>query len=295
MDLLDIAEKFNALIYRRRYGNGFKPHFSIRINEIDFHIDSSPGRGFNIITHAHSDHHGLRNIKNLKAVASKETAKILSALSEEKFRGIMHDIGERLILNGIKIDTYFTGHIDGASAYYFKDYGILITGDVKDFTSLPECDVLITEATYGHPSYIFEDEVDRVIEIAKKGYELGAYPVGKAQRVARILTENEIGFSTEGKIKRLCEVLGIRYSEGETKILPPKKVTNGYVLSAQRFYRKRVVFSDHIDYRGIVNLVEHCNPEYVLFYHGNPTEKLIHAIEKMGVRALTLDDIKIQL
>ncbi len=295
MDLLDIAEKFNALIYRRRYGNGFRPHFSIRIDGVDFHIDSSPGKGFNIITHAHSDHHGMRNVRNLMAIASEETAKILSAISEERFRGQVHRVGERLDIKGIKIDTYPTGHIDGASAYFFRDFGILVTGDVKYYHTLPQCDVLITEATYGHPSYTFEDEVDRVIDAAEKGHELGAYPVGKAQRVARILSENGIGFHVSGRIKRICDVLGIEHESGEARIVSPKEVSDGFVLSAQRFYRRRIVFSDHVDYRGIVNLVEHCSPEYVLFYHGNPTEKLIDDVRERGVRALTLKDIRVHL
>ncbi len=295
MELLDIAEKFNVLIYRRKYGNGFRPHFSMRINEVDFHIDSSPGKGFTIITHAHSDHHGLRNLKNLRAIASQETATILSAISDERYRGMIHSIGERLNLKGIRINTYNTGHIDGSTAYFFRDNGILVTGDVKDFSHLPRCDVLITEATYGHPSYVFEDEVERVIEAARLGVELGAYPVGKAQRVARILSENEIGFKASGKIKKICDALGIEHSDGEARIVSPREVSDGYVLSAQRFYRKRIVFSDHIDYRGIVELVDYCNPEYVLFYHGNPTEKLIHEVEEMGVKALTLRDIKIHL
>jgi len=291
--MLEILERFEILIYRRRFGKGFRPHFSLRINGVDFHIDSSPGRGFNLITHAHTDHHGLKNMKNRKAVASKETALIVEAVSGERFKGITFDVWETIKVGGLKIKTFETKHMHGSTAFYFN--GVLITGDVKDFSSLPKCDLLITEATYGHPTYVFEDEIERVIKAAKDGWELGAYPIGKAQRVAELLNENDIGFRTTEKIERICRVLDIDFQEGDARLLPTKEVRNGFILSAQRFYRNRIVLSDHIDYRGIIEMISHCDPDYVLFYHGKADRRLIEEIKKMGVTPLTLDDIDIRL
>jgi len=54
---LQIAMKYGFLPYRRQSRCFFKPHFSIRVEDFDIHIDSSPGKGFNPITHAHSDHY----------------------------------------------------------------------------------------------------------------------------------------------------------------------------------------------------------------------------------------------
>lgn len=293
MHLLDIAEIYGFLIFRRKYGNGFRPHLSIRFreNNVDFHVDSTPGKGYNLITHAHTDHFGQRNMKNFKAIASSETAKILSVVSNQKFSGITHEIGEKIRVMDMEIETYPTEHMHGSTAYYFRDSSLLITGDVKDYSSLPECEVLIAEATYGHPSHVFEDELDRVVEIARRGYELGVYPIGKAQRIAKLLSENSIGFRTNEKIERICRAIGIDFEDGKAKLLPPKEVNDGYILSAQRFYRKRIVVSDHLDYRGILGMVEHCNPEYVIFYHGNPTNKLVEELKKEGKKVLTLSDI----
>lgn len=293
--MLEIADCFGVLLYRRKFNRGFKPHFSLRMNGMDFHIDSSPGRGFNLITHAHTDHHGLRNMKNRKAFASKETARILEAVSGEKFRGSTFDIGETLKIDSLKIKTFETHHMHGSTAFYFKDKNMLITGDVKNFESLPRCELLITEATYGHPMHVFEDEIDRVLDAAKKGYELGAYPIGKAQRVAEILLSNGIGFETTEKIERICRALGIEFCEGEAKILPTKEVRRGFILSAQRFYRNRIVLSDHLDYRGIIDMLNHCDPDYVLFYHGNATKPLIEDVKRMGIKAYTLSDIDLRL
>ena len=282
---------FEILIYRRKFGRGFRPHFSLKIDGIDFHIDSSPGIGFNLITHAHTDHYGLRNMENRNAVASKETARILETVSGKRFRGITFNVGETIKVGGLKIKTFDTGHMHGSTAFYFKDKGILITGDVKDFSSFPKCDLLITEATYGHPAYVFEDEIDRVVRAAEEGRELGVYPVGKAQRVAELLNENDIGFRTTEKIERICRALGIDFQKGEAKLLPTREVRNGYILSAQKFYRNRIVLSDHIDYRGIIEMISHCDPDYVLFYHGRAHWRLIEEVKGMGVTPLTLTEV----
>ncbi len=295
MSVIDIAEAFNALIFRRRYGSGFKPHFSIRIEGVDFHIDSSPGKGYNLITHAHSDHFGQSNMKNFKAIASQETSAILSAVSGESFRGIAHKLNDRIDAGGVRIRSYPTFHIFGSTAYHFNSHGILITGDVKDFSKLPACEFLVTEATYGSPSHIFEDDLERVLVEAKAGNELGVYPVGKAQRIAKFLAENGVGFKTTEKIRRICNALEIEFDHGEAELLPPKMVRNGYVLSAQKFYKRRITVSDHLDYRGLIEMIEHCNPDYVLFYHGKPSRKLVDEIRKSGRKAFTLSEIDLYL
>lgn len=295
MDVLEIAESFGILLFRRKYGRGFRPHFSMRVNNVDFHIDSSPGKGYNLITHAHSDHFGQRNMKNHKAIASSETAKILSAVTEKRFVGYTFEVGEKIEVSRISIRTYPTHHMHGSSAYHFRNLGVLVTGDVKDYSALPRCDFLIAEATYGHPGQVFNDELDRVIDAAERGKELGVYPIGKAQRIATLLSENGIGFRTVEKIERICKALGIEYNDGDARLLPPKMVSNGFVLSAQSFYRNRITVSDHVDYRGVVEMVEHCDPEYVLFYHGNPTKRLVEEMKKSGRKVLTLSEIGLWL
>ncbi|AIY89658.1 MBL fold metallo-hydrolase [Geoglobus acetivorans] len=297
MELLEIAESYGILIFRRRFGSRFRPHLSVRVRElnVDFHVDSSPGRGYNIITHAHTDHYGNRNMKNFKAIASVETSRILNATENQPFRGIVHNVGEKLSLSGVTIETYPTHHMHGSSAYYFRENNLLITGDVKDYSNLPRCDVLITEATYGHPVHVFNDELDRVIEVAEQGYELGVYPIGKAQRIASLLSKNGIGFQASEKIEKICKVLGIEFEPGDSRLVSPKEVKNGFVLSAQRFYRRRIVVSDHVDYEGIIDMVNHCDPEYVIFYHGNPTNQLIEELESDGRKVLTLRDINVSL
>ena len=290
--MIDFLDSFGILVFRRKRAD-FLPHLTIRIGEIDFHVDSYPGRGFNLITHAHSDHFGLRNVLNFKAVASEETAKILSIISGKRFRGKTFKIGERIELNGVKIETYGTSHIIGSSAFYFKDYDVLVTGDVKSYEDLPKCSLLITEATYANTSYVFEDEIDVLLDKAKEGATFGAYPVGKAQRVGKILEEEGIGFKASGIIARIAKAFGLN-PEGEVKIVPAKEVRkyDGYYLSAQKFYRKRITISDHLDCRGLFEMIEHCEPEHIIFYHGRPSKNFERELAERGYRFSTLDELE---
>ncbi len=296
MNSSQIALNFGFLPYREVFGERKKPHFSIRVDNLDFHIDSTPGTGFNLITHAHSDHYGQRNVENPRAIASDETAKILEVVSEKSFLGVRFKIGETIKVGDLKIKTFPTFHIYGASAFYFPKLDLLITGDVKSWKKLPKCKVLITEATYSHPSNVFEDEIELLLEKAEEGHCLGAYPIGKAQRVARILSNDGIEFCVDEKIAKICRALGIEVGSGGAKITSPSKLKKGYILTAQKYYKlPRIVISDHLDYRGLLEMIEHCKPEHVIFYHGKASKTLIEKLKERGITVSTLEDIDVFL
>ncbi|MBO8182764.1 MAG: MBL fold metallo-hydrolase [Archaeoglobus sp.] len=295
MNSLEFLENFGFLPFRRKGKRGVKPHLSLRFNSnvvVDFHVDSYKGlpqedyEFYNLITHAHSDHYGQNNLGNGNAVASLETAKILSATTGRDFRGRTFNLGEKLELAGIRIRTYPTEHIFGSSAFLLEsDCKVLVTGDVKDFSSLPKCDVLITEATYGRPDFVFEDEIEKMIENAESS-TFGVYPVGKAQRAAKILNENGYAVNATPKISKLCEIFGIEISnEAEVNLVSPKELYESrgrrFILTAQNFYRwPRIVVSDHLDFLGILAMIDHCDPEHVIFYHGRPAESLLDLLDR---------------
>ena len=301
MNSLYFLENFNFLPFRRRgKGRGVKPHLSLRFNSgfiVDFHIDTHRGSNrdcenyefYNLITHAHSDHYGQNNLGNERAVASDETAKILSTLAEREFKGRTFKVGDGFEAGGIRVKTYATKHIFGSSAFLIdSDYKILITGDVKDFSSLPKCDVLVTEATYGSPDFVFEDEIEKLINEAENS-TFGVYQVGKAQRAAKILTENGYEVSASQRISRLCKLFGIDVSDdgdsGDVTLVSPRRLPEvrgkRYILTAQQFYRwPRIVISDHLDFLGILDMIDHCDPEHVIFYHGRPSNSLLNLLDR---------------
>jgi len=291
------CEKVQIEFYRRRYGRGCRPHLSLCIEGQHYHIDSSPaGYGINLITHAHTDHYGHKNMDNRKAVASRETAAILEAYTGRKFSGAVFEIGSRIRIGDIRIKTIPTFHMHGATAFYFKDADVLVSGDVKDYSKLPKCRVLVTEATYGHPSHVFEEEIDRLLKLASSKPVFGAYPIGKAQRVAKILVEEGFGFSAEKHVERICNAVGLKSTDGPLIASPANlhRYGGGYVLTAQRFYRwPRITLSDHLDYRGIIEMIINCDPDEVIFYHGKPSRKLLEELKIERIACRTLSDIEV--
>ncbi len=297
-EIVEELQSFDFYPFRRRWGSGFRPHFSFKYRSVVWHVDSSRGTAgeVNLITHAHTDHYGQRNAKNPFALASEETATILEVCCGG-FSGRIFRVGETVRIRKnetkVKVKTYPTHHMHGSAAFMLGD--VLITGDVKDYRDLPKCRVLVTEATYGSPEFVFEDEIDKLLSVDRAA--LGAYPIGKSQKVAQILIDAGKNVSVEGKAEAICRRLGIDVCDsGEVVITSPRELKNKagrkYVLTAQKFYSfPRIVVSDHVDYRGILEMVEHCDPEYVLFYHGRASEMLVQEVKEMGCEVLTLEDL----
>ncbi|MDI3502615.1 MAG: putative mRNA 3-end processing factor [Archaeoglobi archaeon] len=318
-NLIDLG----VLPVRISSGRYLRPHLSLIFRfenrRYTIGVDTTEGRkpvnDLLLITHAHSDHHGQRVMGFQHSVASHQTARALEIISKKPFRGTRFELGEEIKMNGLRLKTFETHHTPGSSAFFFKnDLGtrILVTGDVKDFRSLPECDVLITEATYGDPddpSCFFEDDIESFLRSAEESSAFGAYPFGKAQRAVRILREN--GFHDEIQMDALPllltrELLGdenlSEIKDGESlRIVSPRTLRslncrNKFVLSAQRFHSPRITLSDHASFRELIEMIHHCNPEAVILYHGGSRAvKMREHLRKLGYCAFSLKDIEMIL
>src|SRR3954453_5126227 len=169
-----------------------------------FHID--PGRPVDraVITHGHSDHarpgHGA-------VLATQETLDMMRLRYGDNFAKTTQAVryGEEIRLGDVKIKFHPAGHVLGSAqiAVSCKDTCIVASGDYKDATDptcppfeVVPCDVFITEATFGLPVFRHgpaADEVKKLLASAKlfpEGAHLvGAYLLGKAQRVIALLRE----------------------------------------------------------------------------------------------------------
>jgi|Deesub1362A_J573_1020465.scaffolds.fasta_scaffold00267_23 putative mRNA 3-end processing factor len=304
--------EFNIEMFRIGYDERMSPHFSVAFQNGEkylFHVDSTIKREkrnwFGLITHAHSDHYGQRNMKRGNAIASRETSSILEAVTGEEFNGITFEPGSRIDGELEFVATHPTQHMHGASAFSWEtDEGvkILVTGDVKKFKTLPECNILITEATYGHPKYIFRDEYPRILAAIEEhgSVSFGAYPIGKAQKVVEYLISNGYEVGAEEKIVNICkrlmgDIRGLNY-DGDVMVVSPRTLRSikgrKYILTAQPFYRMpRIVVSDHLDFLGLLKMIQHCRPDVVVFYHGNPSGHLVNFLKKESIEAITLNQL----
>jgi putative mRNA 3-end processing factor len=188
----------------------------------DFFIDPIRPVARALITHGHSDHarSGHRNV-----LATRQTLDIMGIRYGDDFAGSVQaaPYGETFHLNGVKVTFHPAGHVLGSAQISVELNGmrIVASGDYKrqpDPTCAPfepiKCDVFITEATFGLP--VFRHPPDReemgrllksVAQFPQRSHLIGAYALGKAQRVMRLM--RDLGYEDtiyiHGALARLSE------------------------------------------------------------------------------------------
>jgi putative mRNA 3-end processing factor len=155
-----------------------------------------------MITHGHSDHaragHGA-------VLATQETLDLMLLRYGENFAGSIQAIGygESVSLGGAKVTFHPAGHVLGSAQILVEANGLRIvaSGDYKnvpDPTCTPfelvACDVFITEATFALPVFRHGDPDEQIATLLhsvalfpERAHLVGAYSLGKAQRVIALL------------------------------------------------------------------------------------------------------------
>ena len=157
-----------------------------------------------LITHGHSDH---ARSGHRKVLATRQTLDIMALRYGEGFAGdtqaVEYRRGDRPQRRAVVFHP--AGHVLGSAQIEVEQDGLRIvaSGDYKrqaDPTCAPfepvECDVFITEATFGLPVFRHPaagDEIARLLKSAEqfpeRSHLVGAYALGKAQRVIRLLRD----------------------------------------------------------------------------------------------------------
>lgn len=170
----------------------------------DFYIDPSRPVARALITHGHSDHaragHGA-------VLATQQTLDVMAIRYGEQFAGSTQTalLGETTSISGVDVTFHPAGHVIGSAQIAVEQNGLRIvaSGDYKrqrDPTCLPfepvRCDVFITEATFGLPVFRHPDPADEIARLLtsvrlfpERAHMVGAYSLGKAQRVIRLLRD----------------------------------------------------------------------------------------------------------
>lgn len=153
-----------------------------------------------IVTHGHSDHarggHG-------EVLATRETLAIMAERYGGQPGGRPLAYGEAVSLGGVQISLHPAGHVLGSAQVRLERDGavVVISGDYKrapDPTCAPfqpvPCDIFVTEATFALPVFRHppaEAEIARALAALAANPErcllIGAYALGKAQRVVALL------------------------------------------------------------------------------------------------------------
>ncbi len=189
----------------------------------DFYIDPVRAVDRAVITHGHADHaragHG-------GVLATAETLAIMAVRYGETFAGSTQAVGfgETVRLDGVEVSLLPAGHVLGSAQVVVshKGFTIAVSGDYKrqaDPTcagfEVPTADVYVTEATFGLPVFRHPkaaDEVDKLLasvqQFPERAHLVGAYALGKAQRIIRLI--REAGYDApiyiHGAMEKLCQL-----------------------------------------------------------------------------------------
>lgn len=199
----------------------------------DFYVDPVRPVARAVITHGHADHaragHGA-------VLATPETLAIMAARYGEGFTQARQAAayGERVRIGEAEVRLAPAGHVLGSAQAVIEAHGLrlVVSGDYKrarDPTCTPfepvPCDVFISEATFALPVFKHPDPREEVGKLLRslalfpeRTHLLGAYALGKAQRLIALL--REAGYDApiyiHGAMAKLCglyEAFGVRLGE----------------------------------------------------------------------------------
>lgn len=306
----------------------------------NFHIDPVRPVERAVITHGHSDHaragHGA-------VLATQETLDMMRLRYGENFAGSTQVIsyGEEIRLGDVRVRFHPAGHVLGSAqiAVTCKDTCIVASGDYKDapdptctpFELVP-CDVFITEATFGLPVFRHGDAADEVRKLLasvalfpERAHLVGAYSLGKAQRVIALLRQTgyEAPIYLHGAMEKITEyyqsrgidlgelnpVMGVKKAAlaGTITLAPPSATSDlwtrrfpdpvtafasGWMRvrarARQRGIELPLVISDHADWDGLTATIAATGAGEIWVTHGQE-DALVHWCKLQGLRAQPLD------
>ena len=307
----------------------------------DFFIDPVRPVERALVTHGHSDH---ARAGHAHVLATRQTLDIMALRYGEAFAGTTQAaaLGEPLAVNGVTVMFEPAGHVLGSAQILVEHGGtrIVASGDYKrraDPTCAPfvpiRCDVFITEATFGLPVFRHppaDEEIGRLLKSVRQFPErthlVGAYALGKAQRVIRLL--RDAGYDRpiyiHGALAKLSDYFerqGVRLGPlepatveagtkksfaGEIVVGPPSAFADrwarrfpdpvscfasGWMRIRQRAKQRGVelplIISDHCDWDELVETIEETEAEEVWVTHGRE-EALVRWCELSGVAGKAL-------
>lgn len=224
----------------------------LHLKAIDAFIDPVSPKARAIITHGHADH---ARSGHSAVLATPDTIAIMKTRygdnCAETFQAL--DFGVPLAIDDVVVTFFPAGHILGSAQVLIEHQGqrAVVTGDYKrlpDRTSqhfeLVQCDLLVTEATFGLPVFQHPDpshEIARLLRslsaFPERAHLIGCYALGKAQRVIALL--RDAGYDApiylHGAMLKLCalyEELGVPLGNLRPALDVPKADLAGQVVIA---------------------------------------------------------------
>ncbi len=296
--------------------------------DITLSIETARGE-YVYVSHGHSDH-AIKGKNKRGMITSPETAHLISVLAPlVKLPGISlipsgHILGStQLVADTVDGRLVYTGDLRLSDGILFKGAEVV------------ETDILIIESTYGDPSISFPDVWSVYSDIQKwvkqnERYNIliGAYSLGKAQEVIRVLNEMDITPVVDKKTDFYCSVyerFNIKLDRvvvgseearevmrGPFVVVAPPKIVNKSTAVKMRYkfgrptltalttglghyfkFKVHKVFplSDHADFNQLIEYVEMSNPKVIYTHHGL-SRRFALELQKRGFNAQVYSSLK---
>jgi len=292
----------------------------------DFYLDPKEPVQTAVISHAHADH---ATSGNVQAYCTEATAMFMQLRYGKNAAKVFNVevYKQAFVVGGVEITFIPAGHILGSAQVLMVYEGVryLYTGDYKlqpDATCEPiewvKADALITESTFADPAVVHPDPVEEIKKLndIKINILLGAYGLGKSQRLIQLITEyapqkkilvhhrimpinaiyEKMGFSP-GKYqlygrKLMKEQLEYVY------IVPPftfdsyinakgvKRLFASGWKNLQVNKNDTLFISDHVDWNDILEAIKQVQPKQVWTLHGNGLHLKNHFKDDIFVKLL---------
>ncbi len=307
----------------------------------DFFIDPVRPVERALITHGHADH---ARAGHAHVMATRQTLDIMAIRCGAGFAGATQEavLGKTVVVNGVDVRFHPAGHVLGSAQIAVEKAGLKIvaSGDYKTRADPTcerfepvACDIFITEATFALPVFRHpeaDDEIDRLIRSAvqfpERAHLVGAYSLGKAQRVIRLLRDRGYDGTIfiHGALAKLCDYYagsGIDLGDlapatvetgrkgdfaGAVVVAPPSALADrwarrfpdpvacfasGWMRVRQRARQRGVelplILSDHADWDELTKTIATIAPEEVWVTHGRE-EALVRWCALQGISARPL-------
>ncbi|KSB90549.1 DNA ligase-associated DEXH box helicase [Caulobacter vibrioides] len=307
----------------------------------DFYIDPVRPVDRAVITHGHSDH---ARAGHDTVLATPQTLAIMAERYGEDFARQRQAVayGETVTHNGVEVSLVPAGHVLGSAqaVVRWKGLTIVVSGDYKRrrdptcarFEPVP-CDVFVTEATFGLPVFRHPDDKGEIAALLKsveqfpeRAHIVGAYALGKAQRVIALLREAgwDRTIHVHGameRLNRLYEAHGVDLGPlapatvergktgdfaGSIIVAPPSALADRWsrrfpdpvdcfasgwmrvrARARQRGVELPLIISDHADWDELTDTLSELRPGEVWITHGRE-EALERWCELEGIPARAL-------
>lgn len=296
----------------------------------DFFIDPVRPVPRALITHAHGDHaragHG-------SVLATRQTLEIMAIRYGEEFTGTRQEAVGTVRVGDVEVDFHPAGHVLGSAQIRIEPKSGPVIAVSGDYCRTPNpvcqpwepvaCDVFVTEATFGLPVFKHPEPLDEMAkllasmaEFPDRHHLIGAYALGKAQRVIALL--RQAGYDQpihlHGAVKRLTDYhveQGIdlgpllpatqpKEIAGQVVIAPPSAFASTWVQrfrdpvisfasgwmavrarARQRGVELPLIISDHVDWPQLTQTLTELDPAETWVTHG-AEEGLVRWCETQG-------------